>query len=652
MENLIDLDFAPGIRASDINSNFNLIHDWLERERLRTAGWGLVEGFEMSANLNDFTVTVSAGIMINRKGEEVHVPGHTFNVGSPITVATVEDVVVPEDGHIILKHRPYSPKLRGYMTYNPPRDINYPDPNEFKIEDVVTGMVIPVSQVVGSDVFVNIDAWKGHEVTISYLSTENRIDSIMLNLDGEYMYEKSIISTSPSHVDLSDYVNTFTIGIVYWDIQESIRVQFFDEHRTFRKIYVDQNNKLYLNGKLYKDAQMIYFEKPESPMMHDLWYDEMNNVLMIWKEKDGIVGWFTVNDQSSMPVREIKMWKPEENPLDLQTFLFADNEVNYRYVPNTNAVTVIVDNTPLMNDQFSEVLMPCYKDYMSTGIGIKLAEPLDHAAHVQVVVTHRVRSSPLTETFQRAAIFISEGADYYDISNSRKIFTTKSEFVIGEDQLEIFVNGKRLEEHKDFVELNRQQQDATENDRDYMSRYFRIIAALNSGDRVVHKISKHVWSYDQLDRLLKETQMDVEEALKECKLLRQDLTQTNADFSNQFDGLCTEIDDIKAGISNTGDFLHKNDVLTAANLNDDIRKRLIGSRIEELMPTTAIVAIKNCTPNDFFQVHYVSETVNRILIRDTEYAAQTEGINMLISLQANLISKGASIYVTGFRLGA
>ena len=35
---LNELDFSPGIRASDINENFELLKRWIEEERLRVSG--------------------------------------------------------------------------------------------------------------------------------------------------------------------------------------------------------------------------------------------------------------------------------------------------------------------------------------------------------------------------------------------------------------------------------------------------------------------------------------------------------------------------------------------------------------------------------------------------------------------------------------
>ena len=114
---LIDLDFAPGIKSEYINQNFNIIHNWLRRERLRTAGWGLVEGFNLSADIRSGIITVSDGMMINRDGEEVIVPGTRFVVGEMEATSVAQTVVGPASGCIELERRPYSKKQRGYFQF-------------------------------------------------------------------------------------------------------------------------------------------------------------------------------------------------------------------------------------------------------------------------------------------------------------------------------------------------------------------------------------------------------------------------------------------------------------------------------------------------------------------------------------------------------
>ena len=73
------LDFSPGIRASEINENFDLLRRWIEEERLRVSGWGLVEGFSLSKDLDKYAITVGSGIVIDKKGAQLEIAGKTFD---------------------------------------------------------------------------------------------------------------------------------------------------------------------------------------------------------------------------------------------------------------------------------------------------------------------------------------------------------------------------------------------------------------------------------------------------------------------------------------------------------------------------------------------------------------------------------------------
>jgi hypothetical protein len=85
LENIVlrKLDFAPGIKAKDINNNFEAIHEWFRRERRHVGGYGLENGFDMSVDLDNFVVTIGEGVMVNQDGEGIVVPEQTCNVGAP-----------------------------------------------------------------------------------------------------------------------------------------------------------------------------------------------------------------------------------------------------------------------------------------------------------------------------------------------------------------------------------------------------------------------------------------------------------------------------------------------------------------------------------------------------------------------------------------
>ena len=144
IDKLNDLDFSAGIKAQYINENFDLVRRWIEAERLRIGGWGLVEGFELSRDLSDFTVHVTEGMLINEDGEEVHVDEHTFQVGPPVYKDMVEELTVGAEGVITLSFAPYSNIQKHTIIYNPP-EYSELSSDEFNIINLDLSMKISVS---------------------------------------------------------------------------------------------------------------------------------------------------------------------------------------------------------------------------------------------------------------------------------------------------------------------------------------------------------------------------------------------------------------------------------------------------------------------------------------------------------------------------
>ena len=139
---------------------------------------------------------------------------------------------------------------------------------------------------------------------------------------------------------------------------------------------------------MYKKPKFIYFEEPENPEKNDLWYDSETNTIYIWKETDGDFGWVAINDFSTLALRDKKIWTIEDFPEDAQTFMFNDDETNLFYVPDTSALEIIIDNVPLMSDQFDEIIIKSDKDYLSNGRGFRLKDPLDRPTYVECIVHH------------------------------------------------------------------------------------------------------------------------------------------------------------------------------------------------------------------------------------------------------------------------
>lgn len=660
MSSLIDLDFAPGIRADDINTNFRTLRDWLKAERLHSAGWGLITGFNITADPKAFAVTVSAGKMVNNLGDEVDIPECTLSADTMPIIAKKEKIIVPENGTIHLKAIPFSPSKMGNLKYRPPRINEYPEKTEFYMEERRMGSEVPPMSIEGNTVVVEA-GWAGHEITIEYVTTENRVDSILIDSDGNYHYERSVASTNPSHVDLSDYKNMFMIGTVYWKAGDAVTAEIYTNHRAYRTVYVDQDNVLWLRGEKYAKNQIIYFVKPEQPREHDIWYNEEENSLLIYRVKNGLLGWYPMNEHSSMPVRERKTWDEDNFPADFQTFKFEE-DLNMRFVPNTNALSIIIDNHPLMSDQFVELTIKDADSNMASGIGFKLVEPLDHESVVEVIVTHRVRSEPGTEMFQRGAVFVNDGFDAWDVkSNPDKLFDThKATFVINNDQIEVYINGLRMDYGKDYVEVidldNGQTEPVNLEEHPEQSglvcHRFKVLRDMVDGDIISWKVSKYVWSYDQLQYLVTGIRENAAQAIAKSEKLEKDMASLQQNVAIKFNEMQKRIDELNAGVKvSVANCMSKNDTIGLANIASAIKNKLIGSPVEATMAATAISPIENCSTDDIIFVFYIDGTNSRVLIKDTEYSLQEEGNNLRIVLKDYLVKESAEIYVSGFRLG-
>lgn len=656
---LIKLDFAPGLKAKDVNQNFETIKNWVDRERIRIGGHGLVEGFNMTADLEKYTITVSEGLLINPAGEEIIVPKHTFSVGAPEATRVIEPVddyskvVVPDDGILTLKYRPYSINNTGYIEFIPPRDTT-PSEDELYIEDVQTGMRVPILEVVGRQVMVNAAVWKGHTVRVRYYTTDNRIDSILIDTKGNYEYQRSIRSTSPSHVDLDDYSDKYMIGVVYWNIGKTLTVEFYDIHRTYRKIYVDSKNQLWLNGEIYKKSKFIFFEKPEDPQVDDIWYDRGENILYIYRAMDGEFGWTPINDTSCVTIREYKMFLPgtPDWPKDNQHFRFGDEETNLWFVPGQHSLEIRIDNAIVMEDQFEEYAPVMEEDYLTNGRGFNLMDPLDSPTPVEVIVTQTVRSRPVRELFQRAAIFIDEGHEYYNPTNKTKTFKTKQEYVLGEDQLEVFVDGLRLIKDIDYLELNDHNEPATIKDQQSMSAAFRLKCDIKNGQMVAYKISKHVWSYDHLDKMISDIRSDVRVMKENIAKNALKIEQLDENVVKRVNAVNSALDSYKKLMGSPDRYMKADTVVPEKQIDSTARSKFVTGKVSKVIPSDNPV-LNGVKEKDFIVVSYMtSYDPLRPLIKDVDYVVSDTETGCRIDLsESSMISVDASLYVQALLIG-
>lgn len=818
---LIDLDFAPGIKAEHINHNFNVIYEWIRRERLRVGGWGIVEGFKLSCDAKNFTVTVGDGTIINKDGDEIFVPSKTFGAGEVDYRTVTRKYRVDSEGKVSLDDYPYDSRNRRYITYNPPNTTSNIEENMLHVTDE-EDFYVPIVRVIGKDLWVNATDYKNTIVSVTQRVASDRVDTIMLHMNGEYEYLWSIDSPSPSHVDLGDFEDSLCVGVVYWTITtEGVCCDFFINHRSYRRVFVDENNVLYLNGEVYQKPKYIYFEEPaeEDREINDLWYNVKDNTLYIWRYRDGELGWVIVNDHSEIIIRERRVWYPDDKdyPTDLKTFRFPSEDINLYFVPRSNALSIIVDNAPLMDDQYIELqadaeeiagmtakieelqtniktrqeeydkleadrknlegtirvlrkdisdsyalysymyddfndtiksdyvlnqddvpnlqnvmiinrklaaaledlaklivkldsvkaLIESYEEqvnmlksitdgtYVSTGNGFQLKEPLIHAAYVEVTVTHVVRMKPARETFQRAAIFIKEG-DITVATNGTKMFSTDAVYAVGDDQLEVFVDGIRLskgnqqfleivdeltEKEKtaigsDMVEYHYNNEDHMKNYRDRSSHTFKVTTDLRAGQTVSYRISKHVWSYDQLDKLISNIRNYADTALENANKALATVTDIEENVNAQLDAMRESISIMQTELKKIELCYKRGETIAWEDLPEKVKDNMVGAPLHVMKQVISSQLTfngvrveyeldnngdKKLTGGDVFELYYITPDVNRILVREGQvpetslidywYERTDDGTSVDIELRDDLVDSSAYIYLVGFKRG-
>ncbi|MED1125350.1 hypothetical protein [Bacillus atrophaeus] len=654
--NMKKIDFSSGIRAEDIQYNFDTMDDQMKRERARIGGYGIVEGFDIEI-ISSTQVRIGEGVIINKAGEEVIVPERIATIASPEyaehkLITAQEALTVNDQGEITLPYIPYSDKKKGHFNTNYYQTY-YPDVNE---ELHITSMnnpdlTIRAIRIESNVVTLDANAWAGKKVFVEYLHTKNRMDTILVNAEGELKIEQGIITTSPSHVDLNRYDGFFVLAIIEVIVGQEVTLKAYEDLKTYRKVYVDKLNRLYINGKLYKESQIVHFEEPEEPYLNALWYDHETNKLMIWKDVDGTLGWVEINKETHIPIKEVKMFTPEEFPEDGQTFLFGEEDVNFHFIPGHNQLEIIIDNSPLMSDQYEEVIDPNVREYVNSGIGFKLKDPLDRATFVEVRVLHSVHANPLRRTFQRTATFVNDSFIFHSKLNTDQNFETEAPYVIGERQLEVYVDGVKLERGLEFEEILEPGVAYKKEDAGRTSKTFKVLKDIEPGQRVSYRISKSIYSYDHLDGWVDEIEEKADQALEETEEIRQSIKTMDKNIQSKFKTVDNTIIQMAEEVAKQREFLKKTDKLEKKNMPDVVVNSLYNGGFTEIKPAESITLLDGIKETDFLLVFYVSTAGNRVLLKDIDYVIQKEDNNLILVLSSELVDSDNSIYITGMKFG-
>lgn len=283
------IDFSQGIRSTEIQHNFSVIQEQINKERISVAGSGISYG--LNFNLKDFDLEISNGCLIDKEGKEVYIDRTVINIDKPILIAKQEILKTIDDNHrIFLSEIPYA-------------NNRVQSADQVAVAD--SGVFVNISNMTGSSSVVslaNIDEkvvtlngnnLSGIKVDVRYSYTARRRDIIFIDKEYKIQYRKGITSTSPSIPKLRPDEFTYILGYIEVnglsrnsDNKVRVKVEVIKEFRSTRNVYTDDNNKLYLCGTPFESIKIIHTTEPKNPTVDTFWYDESCNKLKVWRRTD------------------------------------------------------------------------------------------------------------------------------------------------------------------------------------------------------------------------------------------------------------------------------------------------------------------------------------------------------------------------------
>jgi hypothetical protein len=290
------IDFSDGIRPEEIQENFEMLQEQLNRERLAVGGYGIAYGFNMTPIVEPdrFAIRISEASIIDEDGTELFVPAQTIEIERPELYISYEHCTINYNNTISLKQIPYAAGRMmpaEYLDNKEPRYsgiyINYPSNN------ANTDDYIRVSDIKGT--VLTVTGAISREVVVRYFYTADRIDTIYLKEDNTIGVLRGTTSTTPSKAYMpSD--GKLLIGYVtieHRHVSQDVTVPSAyittEEVKSLRNLYTNEDNELFICGTPFDDLQIIHLREPKNPRPNTLWLNTTTNTLYYWKATDGFV---------------------------------------------------------------------------------------------------------------------------------------------------------------------------------------------------------------------------------------------------------------------------------------------------------------------------------------------------------------------------
>ena len=340
------IDFSDGIRAEEIQNNFEDLQSQINRERKNVGGAGIASGLEITpiVTQNEFAIEVSEASIIGNDGEEIHIDKQKLKIELPKLSKEVEYLTANASNQVKLRHIPYSLDRR--MTVE----------TQGVFSPIQSGIEVKYRDSIAKDDYIRVRAVNGNtlsltgltrrDLVITYHYTGKRIDTIYIDKNDNLKVISSTTSPTPSIMMPKDYkylIAFIEIDGVYTDenSRSYANITIRKDLRSIRNIYTDKNGELWLCGVPFKDLQIIHMTEPLDPKEYTLWYDTVTNQLKTWRSTDKLVY-----------MNEYTVTTDYINNPDIA----KDYSTDMYYYTGKNQLSVYVNDIKLNEDQFDELI--------------------------------------------------------------------------------------------------------------------------------------------------------------------------------------------------------------------------------------------------------------------------------------------------------
>ena len=243
------IDFSEGIKSQEINYNFNVLQDQINRERKNVGGPGIASGLEITpiVNSNEFAIEVSEASIIGINGEEIFIPKKKIDIELPKLAKEIEYLTCNTSNQVTLKHIPYALNRKSSVEMS---NIFTPS---------ISGINIKYRDSIAIDDYIRVRAINGRTLSLSGITKRNiivtynytgkRIDTVYIDKNDELKIISSTTSPTPSVMFPNDYkylIAFLEIDGLCMNIDGTTyaNITIREDLRSLRNIYTDKNGEL------------------------------------------------------------------------------------------------------------------------------------------------------------------------------------------------------------------------------------------------------------------------------------------------------------------------------------------------------------------------------------------------------------------------